>query len=266
MDFIRWALTHVKPSSIPEGAKLLIPAEECGAEPWEYLYGTTGRVCTQGLLENKYNDPYEGWGWPRDLYDKATAGWVKNRTMVCDCQGLVDAYCTKILCVDTDLSAHSCYVRWCTDTCKIRDTSRAYVIGEAVFMENKYGTMKHIGWICGFDADGEPLVIEERGLSYGCVITRLTGRGWTHRGLMTKRFIYDVPVPSGKAFFAVCSGGSVNVREGAGKEFAKIAVAHRGDLIIALPAVDGWCCVGISVDGDIIRGFMSEKYVSQEVL
>lgn len=264
LDFIRWALTHVKRESIPDGSRLLIPIEECGTDPWEYLYGTSGSACTQRLLDRKYEDPYKGWDWPRDIYDRATAGWVKNEQVVCDCQGLLDAYCTQVLGIKTDLSANGCYVRWCTDAGRTRDISRAYVIGEAVFRVNDYGTMKHIGWICGFAADGEPLVIEERGLSYGCVVTRLSGRGWTHRGLMTIRFRYDAVIPHAP-FYAVCSGGSVNIRSGAGTVFEKLAVAHRGDLILSLPAVDGWCCVAVALDDDIVRGFMSEKYVSREV-
>ena len=51
--------------------------------------------------------------------------------------------------------------------------------------------MTHVGWICGFDSDGEPLAVEARGLSYGVVITRLDNRSWTHRGLMTKKFEYE---------------------------------------------------------------------------
>ena len=47
-------------------------------------------------------------------------------------------------------------------------------------MANSNGKMTHIGWICG-SVNGEPLVVEARGLSYGVVITKLSQRGWTHR-------------------------------------------------------------------------------------
>ncbi len=261
LDFVSWALTHAKRESIPDGAKLLIPIEACGTEPWEYLYGTSSRVCTQALLNSKFEDPYKGWGWDRALFNKATAGWVEKKQIVCDCQGLLDAYCTQVLKVKTDLNAHGCYSRWCPEAGKIKDISRAYVIGEAVFRANDYGTMKHIGWICGFAADGEPLVIEERGLSYGCVVTRLSGRGWTHRGLMTKRFVY-VQVKAGP-YFATCSGGSVNIRDGAGKDFAKVAVAHLDDLILALPDADGWSAVAVAIEGKIVSGYMSSKYIRE---
>lgn len=262
LDFIRWGLTHAKPGSIPAGAKLLLPAEECGTDPWEYLYGTSGKKVTQKLLDDKYQDPYKDWGWSRALYDRATAGWVAGGITVCDCQGLLDAYCTLVLGVKTDLSANGCFTKWCTDTGRLRDISRAYVIGEALFRANEYGTMKHIGWVCGFAADGEPLVLEARGLSYGCVVTRLSGRGWTHRGLMTRRFVYGTPVQQ-EAFHAICSGGSVNIRAGRGTEHDVVAVAHRDDLVLALTPVDGWCRVAVAMNGDIVSGYMSAKYVAE---
>ena len=40
--------------------------------------------------------------------------------------------------------------------------------------------------------DGDVLVMEERGLSYGFVITRMSKRPWKYRGLMTKRYSYDM--------------------------------------------------------------------------
>lgn len=267
LDFIRWALTHADPGSIPNDAAMLIPKADCGTDPWEYLYGTSGRVCTQSLLDAKYDDYYKKNGWSRSLYDKATAGWVENAIMVADCQGLLDAYCTQVLGVKTDLNAHGCYTRWCTSAGRIRDISRAYVIGEAVFRSNDYGTMKHVGWVCGFASDGEPLVIEERGLSYGCVVTRLSGRGWTHRGLMTVRFLYEeaAPEPVGASFFAVCGGGSVHVRCGPGKQYASLGIAREGDRMLALhvPDGDGWKQVAVVLDGEMLLGYMSGKYVEE---
>ena len=38
-DFIRWALTHVNPNSVPSGAVLANgTATNIGADPWYYLY------------------------------------------------------------------------------------------------------------------------------------------------------------------------------------------------------------------------------------
>ena len=77
----------------------------------------------------------------------------------------------------------------------IKSINRPYVIGEAVFTGTP-SKVPHVGFICGFDYDGEPLVVEERGLDYGCVVTRMDKRSWTLRGLMTKKFAYDsIPAP-----------------------------------------------------------------------
>ena len=60
----------------------------------------------------------------------------------------------------------------------------------------------HIGWVCGFDKNGNPLVVESRGLKYGVVITKLFGRGWDYRGLMTKLFSYaESPVQPDPSVF-----------------------------------------------------------------
>ena len=63
--------------------------------------------------------------------------------------------------------------------------------------------MSHVGWVCGLDLDGELLVVEARGLSYGVVITRLEDRPWTHRGLMTKKFDYKEKEPMATKFEVV---------------------------------------------------------------
>ena len=107
-----------------------------------------------------------------------------------DCQGLLDAYLTYELGEKTDVNADYNYRKWCSEKGKTSEIERPYEIGEAVFMANSRGKMSHVGWICGFDSYGEPLVVEARGLSYGVVITRHEARPWTHRGLMTKKFEY----------------------------------------------------------------------------
>ena len=67
-------------------------------------------------------------------------------------------------------------------------------------MANSRGKMSHVGWVCGMDSDGELLVVEARGLSYGVVVTRLEDRAWTHRGLMTKKFDYKEEQPIATRF------------------------------------------------------------------
>ena len=190
LDFIRWALTHVNPNTVPSGAVLANgTATNVGTEPWHYLYGTVRTKTTAARIAERWRNYYSSHGWSREAYDNATAE-MKPDDYATDCQGLLDAYLTYVQGEKTDVNADYNYRKWCTGKGKISEVERPYELGEAVFMANSRGKISHVGWICGLDADGEPLVVEARGLSYGVVVTRLKERAWTHRGLMTKKFDY----------------------------------------------------------------------------
>ena len=190
LDFIRWALTHVNPNTVPRGAVLANgTASNIGTEPWHYLYGTVKSKTTAERIEERWRNHYSK-TWTREAYDRATA-CMSPGDFATDCQGLLDAYLTYELCEKTDANADYNYRKWCTGKGKISEIERPYKLGEAVFMANSKGKMSHVGWVCGLDLDGELLVVEARGLSYGVVITRLEDRPWTHRGLMTKKFEYN---------------------------------------------------------------------------
>ena len=184
IDFITYALTHVKPESIPEGAQLPVGAEECGREPWEYLYGTTGNVITKELLEERYEHFYGKKGWSREAFNIATENWPLKKRRATDCQGLLDSF------LGTDVTANYCYSAWCTERGSVDEIERPYEIGEAVFYMNGEGRMTHVGFICGF-LNGEPLAVEARGIRFGVVVTRFSERPWTHRGLVTGMLSYD---------------------------------------------------------------------------
>ena len=188
LDFIKFALSHAKPATVPKGAEIPFPVGDAGV--WEYLWGTRGQVCTDKLLDARYESYYREHGWERGEYDTVTKGWVERGVHVTDCQGLLDAY------LGNDVNANTDYVSYCTEKGACDKISRPYVIGEAVFMGT--ATKKtHVGWVCGFDKNGNPLVVESRGLKYGVVITKLFGRGWDYRGLMTKKFTYGVLIDKG---------------------------------------------------------------------
>lgn len=190
LNFIRWALTHVNPDTVPSGAVLANgTASNIGTEPWHYLYGTVKSKTTAARIEERWRNHYSK-TWTREAYDRATATMSPD-DYATDCQGLLDAYLTYELGEKTDANANYNYRKWCTDKGKISEIERPYKLGEAVFMANSRGKMSHVGWVCGLDLDGELLVVEARGLSYGVVITRLEDRAWTHRGLMTKKFEYN---------------------------------------------------------------------------
>ena len=199
LDFIRWALTHVNPDTVPSGAVLVGgTATNVGAEPWHYLYGTVKSKTTAARIEERWRNHYSK-TWTREAYDHATA-CMSPGDFATDCQGLLDAYLTYELGEKTDVNADYNYRKWCADKGKTSDIERPYKLGEAVFMANSRGKMSHVGWICGLDSDGELLVVEARGLSYGVVVTRLEDREWTHRGLMTKKFDYKEDKPMATKF------------------------------------------------------------------
>lgn len=181
LSYVEFALSHALPSSAPKGAELPYPVGIDGV--WQYLFGTRGQLCTDHLLNERYNSHYSK-EMSRREFDEATKGWVEKGVHVCDCQGLLDAY------LGNDVKANTCYTSYCTEKGKIESISRPYVLGEAVFM-GKTVEKTHVGWVCGFDKNGNPLVVESRGFKYGVVITKLYGRGWDYRGLMTKKFSYE---------------------------------------------------------------------------
>ena len=200
LDFIRWALTHVNPNTVPSGAVFANGiATNVGAEPWHYLYGTVRTKTTQFRIAERWENYYRSHGWAKASYDNATSG-MQPDDYATDCQGLLDAYLTYVQGEKTDVNADYNYRKWCTGKGKTSEIERPYELGEALFMANIGGKMKHVGWICGLDSDGEPLVVEARGLSYGVVVTRLEDRPWTHRGLMTKKFDYKEDKPMATKF------------------------------------------------------------------
>lgn len=182
LDFIKFALSHADPNSVPKGAVLPYPVGTAGV--WEYLWGTRGQVCTQRLLDARYESYYSKHHWERGEYDRVTEGWVEKGIHVTDCEGLLDAY------LGNDVKANTNYVSYCTNKGKIKDISRPYVIGEAVFMGTATDKT-HVGWVCGFDKNNSPLVVESQGLKYGVVVNKMYPRNFDYRGLMTKKFSYE---------------------------------------------------------------------------
>lgn len=185
LDFIKYALKRAKPESVPGGAVLAIPLEQVGTAasgPWEYLFGTTGKLVTAALLEERFKNYYKKHGWSREVFDEITKDWVKDKKYSTDCEGLLDSF------LKLDVTANYCYSSWCTEKGDIASISREWQYGEAVFRDQG-GQKVHIGWICGFLGD-EPLVVEAKGLRYGVIVTKLSEGSWTHRGLVTKKLDY----------------------------------------------------------------------------
>lgn len=201
LDFIVWALSHAAKSAVLDGAYLPVSLSAVGTEIWHYLFGSVRVKTDANTLEYYYIHHYHK-SMTRERYDQLTKDW-KNTDFATDCQGLLDAFLTYVCGEKTDINANMNYTNWCTTKGKISEIDRPYVIGEALFEYN--GTkMNHVGWVCGFAADGVPLAVEARGIAYGVVVTRMDKRNWTHRGLMTKKFDYTEPTHE-RAVFEVRS-------------------------------------------------------------
>lgn len=196
-NFIKWALTHAKRADILREANLPLSFDECGTEPWQYLFGSVRVRTTQNTLDYYYTNHYQK-NYTRAQYDNITANWDRNGYAT-DCQGLCDAWWTYEQNQQTDINAQMNYSIWCTNKGLISEIDRPYVVGEALFMySSTQGKMSHVGWICGFDKQGNALAVEARGIKYGVVVTKVADRAWTHRGLMTNVFDYSEPIEEDK--------------------------------------------------------------------
>ena len=185
-EFINWALGHAQPGSVPEGAAFPDGAEPA-ADPWQYLFGSIMVRTTQATLDRYFADHYSK-QMTRAEFDRITASWSRSGYAT-DCEGLLDAWLTYFMDDPTDLNSDGNYRLWCTEKGLIDEIRRPYKIGEAVFRQGAEGRMTHVGWICGF-LNGEPLVVEARGIRFGVVVSELKKRSFTHRGLMTAIFDY----------------------------------------------------------------------------
>lgn len=186
-DFIEFALSHANPKSVPIGAKLIAPAGTAGM--WRYVWGMHGQVITDAYLDRAYRH-YQKEGWTREEFDAYTEDYKEGERGT-DCNGLLDAF------RGVDQSADYTFRKLCSKENRGAVGAlcdRPFRIGEAVFM----GTDKkktHVGFICGFMPNGEPLVVEARGIAYDVCVTRINKRRmWAYRGLIDKVFEYDTPI------------------------------------------------------------------------
>lgn len=261
LDFLKWACSHASPDRIPSGSALCVPLADVGAGGvWQYLYGTTGVLCTKTLLARKYRDYYSKHGWSAADYAKVTNGWA-GKEMVCDCQGLEDCYS------GADTNAKGNYANYCTDKGSMSTIKRPYIIGEALFCGGTAATINHVGWVVGFAPDGEVLVLHERGISHGCVIERLSrsGKEWTYRGLMTKRYKYNQPDPQPESPKYVQYTGATytNVRSTPSTDSRILGTFEATEEAIRIGKDGDWIEVVLHNQSPIIRGWCKATYVRE---
>lgn len=216
-DFVAWAVGHAKETKLAEGGYL---CGISGIDPWKYLMGTYGQIARQKLLDAKFDSYYSKHGWSREEYDRTTEGWVAEGAICTDCEGLLDCW------MHGDVNADYNYRKYCKQKGLIAEVNRPWIIGEAVF--NGTASKKtHVGWVCGFDANGVPLVVEARGIRYGVVITSMATREWKYRGLMTEIFSYaESELQPGSAPFVFTRTLKAGVKGDDVIELKRLLIAH----------------------------------------
>lgn len=64
-------------------------------------------------------------------------------------------------------------------------------------------------------------------------------------------------------YFGVCTGNSVNVRNGASVLYGKIGVAHKGDKLLVRESSKPWPEVALVLRDNLCIGYMSPKYIKK---
>lgn len=270
-DFLR----HYEPHAAVTNSATPNPPPE---NQWGYVMGGNGSVATDAYIRSRakssYGDKWEG-------YYNAYRKWIGHR--VFDCNSLAEVFYREQTGTDIDTKARNNYASWCTNKdAAPKDGTLAglpQLPGVALFSGPNASGITHVGFLFRKTGAGtlDWQVLEARGKDYGVVITDLKARNWEWWGVMDKYFTYDLddqwkpitqetapatPTAKSEPFNAVCPGNSVYIRSGRGKTHPSIGIVRRNEEMLALPAVDGWCEVAAVIKGEIVRGFISAKYVT----
>lgn len=228
------------------------------AEGWGYVYGGEGEIYTEALAKQytKAGRSVPSGRKKATYFTVDCAKWYGHR--VADCSGGIVYAIQQYDSSFTDRTANTFKSQF-TESGPISTIPE--IPGLAVWRSG------HIGVYAG---NGK--VLEFRGTDYGCVETNLSERNFTHWGKI-KGVDYTTTTttvkPSttttatGKAYHAKCSGGSVYVRSGPGTTNKAVGVARKDDVLLALPAKNGWCEVAAFIGGKLVLGYMSASYVKK---
>lgn len=231
------------------------------ANQWGYVMGGDGRVATATYLVQRAKSSYPN-NWER--YVERTSKWLGRP--VFDCNSLAEAYYKDKTGTSIDTKAKYNYSGWCgrksPTTPDSNLTGLPQMVGTAVFSGNSASAISHVGYLAYKYGDGDLdwYVLEARGADYGVILTKLTEREWRWWGVMDKYFEYD-SVDAEDVYYAKCTGNKVNVRKGRGTSYASIGKLNKGDIMLAMPAVDGWCEVSAKINNRLMVGYMSAQYV-----
>lgn len=240
----------------PTGKQLVETFKRYRDEGWGYVWGAQGETYTRELAEEWHSRAAKGSrsvpsGRNRNgYYIGDCSKWIGRK--VADCSGGIVAAIREFDPGYADRSSSGFRAQF-TESGAIKTLPE--IPGLALWKNG------HIGLYIG---NGK--AIEFRGTAYGCVETAVKDRPWTHWGKI-RGVDYGETASGGSAdapVFAVCSGGSVNIRAGRGSMEKIVGAAKKGDRLLALPAVGGWREIAAAIGGKMILGYMAERYVKEE--
>lgn len=239
------------------GQNLVDIFRRCLSEGWGYVYGGVGETWSAAMADAWIKDKNRPvpTGNDRTYYFKTRcAPWIGHR--VADCSGGI------VFAMRTESPKYPRY----TSGDFHDQTSELGPIATIPEIPGLFVWRSgHIGIYIG---GGQ--VIEFRGTAYGCVQTTLAKRDFTHWGKIPGVEYGQASAPASPAstapagaYFATCSGEGVYIRLGRGTQYTAIGVLHKGDKMLALPAVSGWCAISAHKDGKWLTGYMSGQYVRE---
>ncbi len=240
-----------------------------------YVWGGQGHLATEAWLKSKaksYPQYFDG-----GRLEMMLARVAKDPTLrAWDCSGLVCWALAQVGAVESklDTTAQGLYANHCD-----KIAASELQTGDLLFRYSG-GKMVHVG----IYAPGAS--VEAAGGAYGVVECKgITGRDhvaashvdgkpyqlpeWTHYGRLKVLAAVapeptpePAPVPAGKAVPAITTG-DVRLRKGPSADFAKIATINKGGALIAFQVdpVTQWRVVIAEIDGEPVKGYMSDKYI-----
>lgn len=268
-------LSYYAPHAIITNGKTASPPP---ADQYGYVMGGDGRTATDSYIKARARASYpDKW----EAYYSSYKKWIGFR--VFDCNAIAEAFYKEKTGKGIDTKARYNFSAWCSTKDKTTRDNRLENLpqlpGVALFSgpTNSSSGITHVGYLFkkyGPDAL-DWYVLECRGKDYGLVITKLKDRAWEWWGLMDKYFEYDVTDASvvaestasapverkGVAYLATCGGEGVNIRQGRSTGYASLGKLGKGEPVLALPAVNGWCEIAAVLDGKIITGYMHGDYI-----
>ena len=224
-----------------------------------YVWGAQGQKLS-GMTEQNLIKWVRGHETSTVNADRALrfiANSTKNPLYAFDCSGLIMYFFQNLKGLSKDESSKGLYA-------KSKKISKSQLRqGDFVFRHNGL-KIYHIGVYVG---DG--LVIESMGRDAGVVCRNIDASGksyWNRFGrhpFLAKYIESESEDIEPTPYIAKCLGETVNVRTGRGTQYEKIGTVRKNDILLALPKKEEWHEIACCIDGKLVTGYMSAKYVGK---